>query len=194
MAALRSRRSRPLSATRASSACRCRVREGGAGCRARGGLCRAPSMVHALICTPRGARPNTGRAGQAKRSVGGWRGSPADPQPRRPLQNAYSFDAVDLDPYGSPSKLLDSAVQVGWADRGAAPALPLCFRCPATASAGRRQTFCWQGRVDRQGREHRAADRWLCAEAVACACCLCRCPFQAAMRLACVEPYAPASA
>lgn len=27
------------------------------------------------------------------------------------LQNAYSFDAVDLDPYGSPSKLLDSAVQ-----------------------------------------------------------------------------------
>ncbi|KAL4430759.1 hypothetical protein ABPG75_006015 [Micractinium tetrahymenae] len=27
------------------------------------------------------------------------------------LQHAYSFDAVDLDPYGSPSKLLDSAVQ-----------------------------------------------------------------------------------
>ena len=28
------------------------------------------------------------------------------------LQNSYLFDAVDLDPYGSPSKLLDSAVQV----------------------------------------------------------------------------------
>ncbi|PSC68820.1 putative tRNA (guanine(26)-N(2))-dimethyltransferase 2 isoform B [Micractinium conductrix] len=27
------------------------------------------------------------------------------------LQNSYLFDAVDLDPYGSPSKLLDSAVQ-----------------------------------------------------------------------------------
>ncbi len=30
-----------------------------------------------------------------------------------PLQNAGLFDAVDLDPYGSPSILLDSAVQVG---------------------------------------------------------------------------------
>lgn len=27
------------------------------------------------------------------------------------LQNAGSYDAVDIDPYGSPSHLLDSAVQ-----------------------------------------------------------------------------------
>lgn len=31
--------------------------------------------------------------------------------PPPPVQNAGLFDAVDLDPYGSPSKLLDSAVQ-----------------------------------------------------------------------------------
>jgi tRNA (guanine26-N2/guanine27-N2)-dimethyltransferase len=29
------------------------------------------------------------------------------------LNNMGLFDAVDLDPYGSPAKLLDSAVQVG---------------------------------------------------------------------------------
>ena len=36
------------------------------------------------------------------------------------LQNAGLFEAVDLDPYGSPSKLLDSAVQASWAGWGGA--------------------------------------------------------------------------
>ena len=46
------------------------------------------------------------------------------------LQNPGMFDAVDLDPYGSPAQLLDSAVQVG-GPSASALAMPLAAPPPA---------------------------------------------------------------
>lgn len=57
------------------------------------------------------------------------------------VQNAGLFDAVDLDPYGSPSILLDSAVQVG---AGIMLSLQPWCRC-GYAALSMRYVCCWPG-------------------------------------------------